>query len=440
MRGFPTIVAANKKKERETGMFKTKRTAIALVVLALFVLANVCTAFAAGQILTPGKWAPNTYKSMQKLIDDNGKYAVGYNKNNKPYAMFDWDNTCIMNDTEEALYMYQIENLIFKLTPEEMGELVRKNVPDGPFVKDYNNAAGEPVTIDAVATDIVDSYTFLYDNYVGLKGKMSLAEIKKTDQYLDFRAKMWYVYDAIGETHGTKVSYTWVLFFFKNMTTAEVTALAEKSNDYALGQAIKKDKWVSPASLPGKAGVVGASRTTGLRLTEEIIDLMNTLRANGIDIYVCTASLEDVVAVFATNPKYGYNVARENIIGMRLNKVNDVYQDTYKDRWIQTAEHGKTIAITAVVASKRGFGPILVAGDSSGDYNMMTEFPDVKRVLLVNRLKGGKFGKLCKEAAATIGKPDAKYLLQGRDENTGLWIPTEKMLKLGRTTQALTAN
>ncbi len=421
-------------------MFNTRRTAIALVVLALFLLANIGAAFAAGQVLTPGKWAPETYKSMQKLIDENGKYGPSYNAANKPYAVFDWDNTCIMNDTEEALYMYQIENLAFKLTPEEIGYLVRKNVPDGAFVKDYNNAAGQEVTLEAVATDIVDSYTFLYNNYAGLKGKMSLDEIKKTDQYLDFRAKMWYAYDAIGETYGTKVSYTWVLFFFKNMTTAEVQALAEKSNDYALGLSIRKDKWVSPASLPGKAGVVGASRTTGLRLTEEIADLMQTLRANGIDVYVCTASLEDVVAVFATNPKYGYNVARENIIGMRLNKVNDVYQDTYKDGWVQTGEHGKTIAITSVVAAKRGFGPILVAGDSSGDYNMMTEFADVKRVLLVNRLKGGKFGKLCQEAAATIGTPGAKYLLQGRDENTGLWMPTQKMLKLGKTTPALTAN
>ncbi len=420
-------------------MFNTRRTAIALVVLTLFLLANIGAAFAAGQVLTPGKWAPDTYKSMQKLIDENGKNSAGYKASNKPYAMFDWDNTCIMNDTEEALYMYQIENLAFKLTPEEMGALVRKNVPEGPFVKDYNNAAGLPVTLDAIATDIESSYSFIYHNYAGMMGTMSLEDIKKTDQYLDFRAKMWYAYDAIGETHGTKVSYTWVLFFFKNMTTAEVTALAEKSNDYALGQAIKKDKWVSPASLPGKAGVVGASRTTGLRLTEEIADLMHTLRANGIDVFVCTASLEDVVAVFATNPKYGYSLPRENIIGMRLNKVNDVIQDTYKDGWVQTAEHGKTLAIQQVLASKCGFGPILVAGDSSGDYNMMTEFADVKRVLLVNRLKGGKFGKLCAEAAATIGKPEAKYLLQGRDENTGLWMPTEKMIKLGRTTQVLLA-
>ena len=71
---------------------------------------------------------------------------------------------------------------------------------------------------------------------------------------------------------------------------------------------------------------------------------------------------------------------------------------------------------------------------------MMTEFPDVKRILIVNRLKGGKkIGALSAEAAATIGKPDAKVLLQGRNENTGLWMPSETMLKLGKDAPALIA-
>ena len=420
--------------------FKSKKSLVALLVVAMFLIANVAVVSAAGQILTPGKWAPNTYKSMQKLIDENGVKSPSYNSSKKPYVVFDWDNTAIMNDTEEALYQYQIENLAFKLTPAEMGDLVRKNVPKDPFLKDYNNAAGQAVNVDAIADDIVSSYTYLYENYVGLKGLMSLADIKKTDEYLDFRAKMYYAYEAIGDTFGTKVSYTWVLFFFKNMTTAEVSALAEKSNDYNLGQAISKVKWFSPASLPGKAGVVGVSHNTGLRLTEEIADLMHPFRNNGIDVYVCSASLEDVVAAFATNPKYGYSLPRANIIGMRLTKVNDVTQDTYLNGYPQTAEGGKTVVLKSLLASKKGYDPLFIAGDSTGDWNMMVDFPGIKRVLIVNRLRSGKkIGALSAEAAATIGKPNAKYLLQGRNEHTGLWMPSEEMLKYGKDTPALIA-
>ena len=421
-------------------MFKSKKSFVAMLVLAMFLIANVAVVSAAGQVLTPGKWAPNTYKSMQKLIDENGIKSPNYNSSKKPYVVFDWDNTAIMNDTEEALYQYQIENLAFKLTPEEMGALVAKNVPAGAFLKDYNNAAGQPVTLEALVADIVSSYKYIYENYIGFKGLMSLEDIKKTDEYQDFRAKMWYAYEAIGDTYGTKVSYTWVLFFFKNMTTGEVEALAEKSNDYALGQAISRAKWVSPASLPGKAGVVGVSRWTGLRLTEEIADLMHTFRDNGIDVYICTASLEDVVGVFASNPKYGYKLPRTNVIGMRLEKVNDVYQDTYKKDYPQTAEGGKTVVLKMLLADKKGYDPIFIAGDSNGDWNMMVDFKGIKRILIVNRLRSGKkIGALSAEAAATIGKPDARVLLQGRNENTGLWMPTEYMLKYGRDTEALIA-
>lgn len=47
-------------------------------------------------------------------------------------------------------------------------------VPKGNFVKDYNNAAGEPVNIDLVVPDAVESYTWIYKNYKGMKGKLSL--------------------------------------------------------------------------------------------------------------------------------------------------------------------------------------------------------------------------------------------------------------------------
>ena len=209
-------------------MFKSKKSFVAMLVLAMFLIANVAVVSAAGQVLTPGKWAPNTYKSMQKLIDENGIKSPNYNSSKKPYVVFDWDNTAIMNDTEEALYQYQIENLAFKLTPEEMGALVAKNVPAGAFLKDYNNAAGQPVTLEALVADIVSSYKYIYENYIGFKGLMSLEDIKKTDEYQDFRAKMWYAYEAIGDTYGTKVSYTWVLFFFKKHDNRRSGSISRK--------------------------------------------------------------------------------------------------------------------------------------------------------------------------------------------------------------------
>jgi hypothetical protein len=39
-----------------------------------------------------------------------------------------------------------------------------------------------------------------------------------------------------------------------------------------------------------------------------------------------------------------------------------------------------------------------------------------------------------------MGKNNPKYVLQGRNENTGLWIPTEYTIKLGSNEEKLLAN
>ncbi len=48
----------------------------------------------------------------------------------------------------------------------------------------------------------------------------------------------------------------------------------------------------------GKAGTVEVTYTTGLRLASEIANLMHTFMENGIDVYVISASMEEVVEVF----------------------------------------------------------------------------------------------------------------------------------------------
>ena len=41
------------------------------------------------------------------------------------------------------------------------------------------------------------------------------------------------------------------------------------------------------------------------------------------------------------------------------------------------------------------------------------------------------------EAAQSIGDPDARFVLQGRDENTGELRPSEKSILLGETDEVL---
>ncbi|KOR79343.1 phosphoserine phosphatase [Bacillus sp. FJAT-21352] len=392
------------------------------------------------QVLDKGKWAPDTYKSVQNLIDKHGAGITGYDPKRKPYVVFDWDHTSIMNDTEEALFLYQIDHLAYNMQPEEFYEVIKKNVPNGPFSHEFKNLQGDAVTLKQIAEDLKRDYEFLYSNYNGMNGKERLETLHSTDQFKDFKAKMYFLYEAIGETYGVEIGYPWVLYLFANMSTEEVQQLAEASNDYNLGAQMASVTLISPASMLGKAGTVEVTYTTGLRLASEIANLMHTFMENGIDVYVISASMEEVVEVFSSNPKYGYNLPKENVFGMRLKKKEGIIQAEYEDNWPITAREGKVEVIEQAISKKRGgYGPIFVAGDSSTDYEMLT-INSLKLGLIINRLKTGDIGKFAKTAAERMGKNNPKYVLQGRNENTGLWIPTEYTIKLGSNEEKLLAD
>ena len=335
--------------------------------------------------------------------------------------------------------MYQINTLAFAMPPEVFAKAIREGVPPGDFKSDFKNAEGKPLSLDAIANDIAEDYRYLWSTYTGMKGSSPLEEVKKSDQFIDFKAKLYLLYEAINDTYGPAIGYPWVLYLFGGLSIKQVAALAEASNDLNLGDAIRKVKYTSPTSMPGQAGVVSVSHTHGVRLTPEIANTMHVLSAAGFDIYVSTASLEDVVRVFATLPKYGYDVPPANVLGLRLEMDGDTYLPIYRKGWPLNYGPGKTEVIKRELVAKKGYGPALVFGDSDGDFDMLRDFADTRLGVLVNRLKKGNIGSLCKLGAEQMGKVDARFVLQGRDERTGQWIPEETTLKLGTTEKKLLA-
>ena len=389
----------------------------------------------------PARWSAFNAAEINHLLQTQGKTSKGYNPNKKPYAVFDWDNTCIMNDCEEALLVYQIDNLAYKLNPQEFAEVLRTGVPNGPFKIEagYKNVEGKQVLMEDIALDVETDYRWLHANYKGLGGSMTLEQIQATEQFKDFRAKLYFMYDAICDSHPIEIGYKWIIYFYKNMSPAELQAMAEASNDLNLGDALKKIKMPSSEKIPGKSGQIVASHFFGVRIHSEMVNLMNTLRTNGFDVFVSTASIDDVVRVFAGNPKYGYNVPSENVIGLRLEMADGKYTNIYRKGWHFNWGPGKTIGIQNELVAKKGYGPALVLGDSDGDAWMLKDFADTKVGVVVNRLKTGEIGERSKSAAASIGKTGARFILQGRNESTGIFIPDEKTLKYGKTEPKLLA-
>ncbi len=379
-------------------------------------------------------WDTDNYNALQKLITDYGKDSKNYDKKNKPYAVFDWDNTSIMNDVEEALLIYQIENLEFKMTPDQFKDVLGTNLPDEDFSDDCNNTDGRTVNKNQVIADLANDYEFLYNNYEGMNGSEKLEAIHKTWQYEDFRAKLRYLYHAIGESFSSDVSYPWVTYLFTGMTSDEVAKLTEKSNDYWLGEELARETWISNADNPGQAGVVSVTFEKGLRTVKEMQNLFATLKDAGIDVYICSASYIDVVREFATNPKYGYNLNKDNVFAMMLEKEGDKIINKLDSDFFQTQGEGKVKTIDKFIKPTHGKkGPILVAGDSNGDFDMLTNYTDTKLSLIINRVKDGKIGELSKRATSDDKKDASRYRLQGRNNNTGEFVKSQKTTLLNET-------
>ena len=186
------------------------------------------------------------------------------------------------------------------------------------------------------------------------------------------------------------------------------------------------EKWESPER--GLCGKVSVSFTRGIGITEEIKSLYKALNNNGFSTYICSAAEEYIVETIACDKKYGFGLPPENVFGIRLAPFeNGIIKSEYDTAYIQTYKEGKTKAIMEYISPLHcGKEPVLVAGDSNGDYDMLTAFKDLKAGLIIDCGNGGPIGELTKDARS--GKMKSKervYIVQGRNEREKSFIPKQ---------------
>ncbi len=391
-----------------------------------------------------GNWDPFNKKQIENLINRFGKAGDSYDPARPPYVVFDWDNTSVFLDIEEATLIYQLENLIFGCTPAVLDSAMRTGIDTSAELTEPN-AAGQKFSTGKIIADISGSYTWLYDHYIGLHGggSSSLDEVKLNPHYRNFITKVRFLYDAIYTTYSADKAYPWVTYLFAGLDSARIYEMIAHTVDWQKGEKIEKVTWTSPVDdeLPGQyAGQVSVTWDNGLRLVPELQELYAKFREAGFDVWVCSASFTDVIRAISSNPAFGYHNAASNVIAMELERdLSGKILPVFRKGYIQTHGTGKTEAINRFLAGpsgRYGYGPLFIAGDSEGDQNMLFDFSSLKTGLIFNRLNGqGKLlGELTRQAVESYGKKDAKYLLQGRDENTGTLIPRQGTIRLGALT------
>ena len=397
-------------------------------------------------------WDPTVKKVINQLFDVYGRNSVNYDPEIRPYVVFDCDNTISLTDVQEQLLIFQAENLRYAVAPDDMYAVLTTGIPDvdSDLGEDYGHH-----TIASVAKDVAAAYAKLCEKgYVAPdSSKVELkAKWLADDDWKEFAAKIRWMYDAIGDNYNVSVSYPWVGYHFAGMTPAQAEQLAYDSHKYYIEYGEKspkrwtKAKWKSPENYESLCGALSVSFRVSTGVSPEMRELIQKFDANGIDVWINSAS--PVTTIRALHRYCKLDGVRD-MVCMTYKLKDGKYIPEYNyDLHAQTQGVGNAETIAKAIAPLyNGRGPIFGAGDSQGDFNSMTEFKDTVCALIINRQRTDDAG-ICSAIAVyqnandvdlydAMLKGEIRFLLQGRQENGGVFWPRPETQLLGADGPAL---
>ena len=396
-------------------------------------------------------WADDVKTALNDLLSIYG--IDSETPAEKPYAVFDFDNTCSIFDVEELFVVYQLQIMAFAIKPGEMKEVLLTDLNDPD--KDLTDLGYGKGSLNDWIDDIVNVYMALWEEYGPFTAagvpKDRLDEMQRDARWQEFSTKMRALYSLVYDAQSADVAYPWVTYWFTGMTEEEIYDLTVKSLAEYKDVDTSFVTWTSPENMESKTGIVSCEWISGIQVTDNIKELWRALKDNGIDVWVCSASCTGVIraaidtfglheyctgmlAMTNKMDESGRYIAQCDIetgCGFYANEDGSWTQMTRPTK-TQTQGVGKVTAIAnAIAPDYGGHGPIAGFMDSSGDFNFCTEFETLKLVVCFNRANrkvtdgGGLVAEVAVYEKDTLGYDldganavgDTLYVLQGRDEN-----------------------
>ena len=307
-------------------------------------------------------WEPSVKAGLDAVIARNrGKSDA--------YAVFDFDYTIALGDLSYTCLWRILETM--DLRGGDLKALFARGVPA--------DLQAEAVAVAAQAE--------------ALRARRGdVADFTSLPEWKAFVGRYWALYRRLHRRFGDNWACEWRFRLFVGYDGAGLRSLAED----AIARDLKRGGLKRDENAP--------TEKRGLVLAPEMVALVKAVQSAGIAVYVVSGSMRDTLLA-ATGQRFGLDIPPENVFG-RDSGVVSGEKPTFIRKHILPLHHGRD--------------PVLVAGDSFGDYKMLREFKGMEAGLLFHRHWREP------EMWGLIRKGDPKILVQGRDESRGVYIPSHR--------------
>jgi len=340
-------------------------------------------------------WRDEVRTAINKMITEKGIASPTYDPAQPPVAVFDWDNTVLKNDIGDATFFWMLKN----------------NKIRQPTSWSDTNSALKTEAVAALAADCAGAAEGEpLQTSTNVNCAEQIASIYYDGKYLDRSTTTPTAASAWNSPITTTINqqYAWVAQLTAGYTPNEVRSFAREAYD---------ENSNNPDTAKYEFGSV--KPVYWVRIYTQMDDLIGTLKDNGFDVWILTASPQFFVDGISNH----VGIDPDHVVGIRSaladGKVTYGLQDcggaaansliTFdegKRCWINKVVYGETDAAKQLaqnVAMKR---PTLVAGDSDTDLAMLKDATTLK--LVVNR---GKVQTVC-NAYESLEKKDGRWFVQ----------------------------
>lgn len=308
-------------------------------------------------------------------------------------AIFDWDNTCIFGDIGEAL----LRRLTFDLAYAMDAKAMAATVPD--TIRGVNNILiqGKPFSLKKMKDAVFAAYERLQ------RGPSAGGTEAVDKNYRVFTSGLLALNRALEETPGIgcEFAYPWVNLLLQGLPLHEFDRLAEAVIAEGLHAPLRRRVAADPL------GRWRYSWTGGVRIYPEMKDLAACWLERGGEVVVSSASNRQLVEKMIAMTAFPCR----RVIGMELRIAGDRFGRSLAPGLRPNLGRGKVANIRKRLLSE----PVLVAGDSSNDYEMLVFFPGTRMRLVIDHRARGMIGLLSRRARAG----ENGYLAQEIDVRRG---------------------